>query len=242
MSAMVLSPVYGNAQIATGNWYLQASSQLSSGGASQIPQIGGSLTQTGTIISGVLHISDSKCFDFGVGIPVAGTVDGATVSLTSTGDSGEVITISGTASSNVITGTYSIQAGCAQGDHGTVTAVLLAPATGGWNGTVTSGKTASVASAALSQDLPNDDGYSLLSGTITFAGSKCNVSGAFTDEQSWVLGNVVQGVAKLNDGGVMALNGFITDTSTAANKMTLNFSIKGGACAGQTGSVTFLRP
>ncbi len=238
MSAMTL-PVYGTASIVAGNWYLQASSQLSATGASQIPQIGGSLMQNGSIVSGVLHISDSDCYDWATGLPVSGTINGTTVSLTSHGVAGEAITINGTVTSNLITGTYNIQAGCADGDYGTITATLLSPATGNWTGTVAGGANAA---AMLSQALPNASGYSLLSGTLTFSGANCTASGTLANDQSWVLGNVIQAVVSLNNGGVMALNGFITDVSNAANRMTVNFSISEGTCAGQTGSVTFSRP
>ncbi len=241
MSAMVLFPVFGNAQIVSGNWYLQASSKLPGGGNSQIPQIGASFTQSGTLVSGVLHISDSKCFDWGVAVPVSGTVDGTSVSLTATGDSGGVITITGSANSNIMTGNYNIQSGCANGDYGTFTAVLLSPASGNWTGSATSGNSIFNAAASLSQVLPNSDGFSLLSGTVSFSGTKCNVSGTLVNDQSWVLGNMVLAVANLSDGGVLALNGFVTDTSTSANKITLNFSISGGTCAGKTGSVSFTR-
>ena len=240
MAAMVLFPVFGSATVTTGNWYLQATSQLKVGGASQIPQIGGSLMQSGSTVSGVLHISDSDCYDWATGLPVSGTLNGTAVTLTSHGVAGEVITINGTVSSNLITGTYSIQAGCADGDYGTITATLLSPVTGNWSGSV-AGSGAKNAAVSLSQAAPNANGYSLLSGSLSFSTPQCTVSGSL-DTGSWVLGNVVQAVVQLNDGGVLGLNGFITDVSTAANRMTVNFSISEGACAGQTGSVTFTRP
>lgn len=240
LSAMVLFPVLGQAQaiVTSGNWYLQTSSQAAAN-ASQMPQIGGSLTETDLTISGVLHVSDSTCFDRVTDIPVSGTVDGSSVTLTSGSISGQVITISGSATASLITGTYSIASGCAGGDYGTITAVLIPPVTANWTGTITSSPINSAATASFSQGFPNSDGFSPLSGTLALSGLPCSISGTLATEQSWILGNIVQAVVNLSDGSVLALNGFITNPSTSANQMTVNFSISGGNCAGQTGSVTY---
>jgi hypothetical protein len=240
MSAVVLYSVIGQASVTAGNWYLQASSQVSAD-ASQIPQIGGSLTQTDSVISGVLHVSNSSCFDGATAIPVSGTVSGDTVTLTSDSIIGQVITITGSATSNLMTGTYSIASGCAGGDHGTITAVLIPPVTGNWTGTFTDDSTGKAATASFSQDAPNPDGYSPLSGTLNLSGSQCSISGTLATEQSWVLGNLVQANVNMSDGSILALTGFITDASTTAKQMTVNFSISGGKCSGQGGSVTFNR-
>lgn len=240
MSALVLFPACGQASIAAGNWYLQATSQAGSG-VSQIPQIGGALWQTGSIISGVLHVNDSGCFDWATDVPVSGTVNGDRVTLASDGANGEVVTINGSVTLNLITGTYSIATGCANGDYGTVTAVLLSPATGNWTGVFPGNFASNTATAAFSQALPNADGYSPLSGSLTFSGAQCTLSGTLATEQSWILGNIVQAVVNMSDGSVLALNGFITDVSPAASQMTVNFSVNGGNCSGQTGSVTFNR-
>ena len=238
-SELVTVPSF-SAQLAAGNWYLQASSQAGSG-VSQIPQIGGALWQTGSIISGVLHVNKSGGFDWATDVPVSGTVNGDSVTLTSDGANGEVVTINGSVTLNLITGTDSISAGCANGDYGTVTAVLLSPATGNWTGAFTSNGANIAAAAAFSQALPNADGYSPLSGSLTFSGAQCTLSGTLATEQSWILGHVVQAIVNMSDGSVLALNGFITDVSTSASQMTVNFSFDGGTCSGQTGSVTYTR-
>ena len=242
VSAMVLFPVHGEAQasIAAGNWYLQAASQATSG-TSQIPQFGGSLAQTGSTISGVLHVNNSSCFDWATDVPVSGTVTGGTVTLTSDSIIGQIITITGAATSNLITGTYSIASGCAGGDYGTITAVLLSPATGNWTGAFSSNGTANTATASFSQGSPNADGYSPLSGTFTLSGPQCSFAGTLATQQSWILGNLVQAVVNVSDGSVLALNGYFIDVSTSANQMTVNFSISGGTCSGQSGSITFNR-
>jgi len=237
---MVVFPVLGQAQaiVTSGNWYLQTTSQVAKD-ASQLPQVGGSLTQTDSTISGVLHVSNSTCFDWATDVPVSGTITGNSVTITSADVSGQIITIAGSVNANLITGTYSIASGCGGGDYGTITAVLVSPATGNWTGTVTSVPTNSAATASFSQASPNADGFSPLSGTLTMSGLSCSISGTLAKEQSWVLGNLVQGVANLTDGSTLAFNGFITNASTSANQMTVNFSISGGVCAGQVGTATF---
>lgn len=150
ISAMVLFPVCGQAQagLTSGNWYLQTSSQVAAD-ASQMPQIGGSLTQTDSAIAGVLHVSNSTCFDWATDIPVSGSVAGNSVTLTSGDINGQIITITGSANSTLITGTYSIASGCAGGDAGTITAVLVSPATGNWTGTIPSASTNTAATASF---------------------------------------------------------------------------------------------
>jgi hypothetical protein len=226
--------------VATGNWYIQATSQVILN-ASLIPQFAGTLTQTDSTISGVLHVSNSSCFDWASDIPVAGTMSGNTVTLTANSVAGENITITGAANSAGITGSYSISGGCADGDYGTIAAVLVPPASGNWSGTYTSNGTSQPATGTFAQDVPNADGFSPLSGTITFSGSPCFTSGTLEAGQSWSLGNIVQAVVAMSDGSQLTLNGFITDASTNANNMTVNISISGGSCAGQSGSVTFTR-
>ena len=238
---VILSSTFGNASVTAGNWYLQASS-LVIVDASQVPQLGGSLTQTESPISGVLHVSNSSCFDEATDIPISGTVNGDIVTLTSDDIVGQIITITGSATSNLITGTYSVANGCAGGDHGTITAVLIPPVTGNWTGTIhTDDGTNKGATASFAQDSPNAGGYSPLSGTLTLSGFQCTMSGTLATEQSWLLGNLVQAVVTMSDGSVLTFNGLITDASTTAKQMTVNFSISGGKCSGQSGSVTFNR-
>jgi hypothetical protein len=243
ISALFVFSVSGQTQasVTSGNWYLQTTSQVAVD-ASQMPQIGGSLTQTGSTVSGVLHVSNSTCFVWATDVPVSGTVTGNSVTLTSASVAGQIITITGSATSTLITGTYSIASGCAGGDYGTITATLVPPTTANWTGTVANVATNNAATVSLSQGSPNADGYSPLSGSISLSGLSCPVSGTLDADQSWILGNLVQAVATLSDGSVLALNGFITDATTLADQMTLNFSISGGPCAGQGGSVTYTRP
>jgi hypothetical protein len=240
LSAMMLFPVLGQASVTSGNWFLQTSSQ-SAANVSLIPQIGGSLTQIDSTISGILHVSNSTCFDWATDIPVSGTVTGDSVTLISDSISGQIITITGSATPTLLTGTYSIASGCAGGDSGTVTAALIPPATAIWNGVSASGGANNAATVSLSQGSPNADGYSPLSGALSLSGLPCSIAGTLATEQSWIMGNLVQAVVNLSDGSTLALNGFITDAPASANQMTLNFSISGGPCAGQAGSVSYSR-
>lgn len=235
---LFMSAVFSSASVNAGNWYLQASSQTD---ASRIPQLGGLLTQTGSTISGVVHVSNSSCFEWVTDVPVSGVINGDNITLTSDSIEGQVITISGLANENALSGNYSIAGGCADGDRGSVSAVLVPPATGRWSGPFPSNGTDQSVVANFVQDAPNAGGYSALSGNLSFTGSPCFASGTLAAEQSWALGNLVQAVVHLNSGGDMALNGFITDASGNARQMTVNFSITGGKCSGQSGSVTFNR-
>jgi hypothetical protein len=232
--------VSGYADVPSGNWYLVASSQVAAD-ASQIPQLGGSLTQTGTSISGVLHVSNSPCFDWATDIPVSGMVNGNSVNFVSDDVVGQIITITGAVAANAVSGTYTISNGCADGDHGTINAVLVSPVTGSWTGALTSNSSNQAASISFAQDVPNPDGYSPLTGTLLLPGSTCFASGTLDPDQSWTLGNIVQAIVVMSDGSQVALSGFITDASTTGKQITVNFSVNGGGCSGQTGSATFVR-
>jgi hypothetical protein len=237
---MTLCSVCG-ASVTSGNWYLQTYSQVSATGMSKMPQIGGSLNQTDSSITGILHVSNSDCFDWLADIPVTGTVNGNTATITSASTNGQVITITGTVSSNLISGSYSIAGGCATGDQGTVSGVAVPSTAGNWSGDLSNSGIGQAVAAAISQGAANSDGFYPLGGTLTFSGTPCFASGNLAADQSWILGNQVQAIVNLSDGSQMALNGFLTDAAAAAKQITVNFSVNGGSCSGQSGSLTFSR-
>jgi hypothetical protein len=87
----------------TGNWEFDTVSTAFAGVTSQV---GGSIVQAGTAISGVLHVLGSSCFDVFTNVTVSGTILGNSVTITSGSVPGQVITFTGTATGTTLSGTY----------------------------------------------------------------------------------------------------------------------------------------
>jgi hypothetical protein len=49
--------------------------------------------------------------------------------------------------------------------------------------------------------------------------------GLIAPDQSWILDNQVQAIISLSDGSQMSLNGLLTDASSTANQITVNYSV-----------------
>jgi len=121
--------------INSGNWSLTATSTVTSG---LVLSIGGSLTQSANVVSGIMLVSSSasNCPSLsGTAIPFTGSFRGNTLTLKSANFSGQFVTLNAVGSGNSLTGTYSVAGGCADGDKGTIAAIFLPPLTGTWNGT-----------------------------------------------------------------------------------------------------------
>jgi hypothetical protein len=100
-----------------GNWELAT---LSTVGMPALA-IGGSILQSGNTLNGAGHVDGSSCFKQPIAIGLTGTLTGGNVSLTSASFDGQVITLAGTITKKngypyQLTGTYTIEGGCASGD------------------------------------------------------------------------------------------------------------------------------
>src|ERR1039458_9381908 len=86
--------------------------------------IAGSISVSGSSVSGAVHVSGSNCFDRLTTVGLTGTLTGGNISLTSASVAGQVATFTGTFSDpgtflpGQFTGTYAINGGCADGEKG----------------------------------------------------------------------------------------------------------------------------
>lgn len=102
--------------IQSGNWAFSGTSTSAPGNTFTA---GGNLTQNGSVISGITHINaTSGCFDFTTDIPVSGSVNGQTMTVSSAPVAGQTISITASGSATALTGNYTISGGCAETETG----------------------------------------------------------------------------------------------------------------------------
>lgn len=227
----------------TGNWQFAftpaANTAVLTAASGSIDQSGGTTAQ-GQFTTAVLLIT-APCYSSGKQLPTQGFATANALNLNSFGDVGQylnfVLTIAD--SGDTLSGTYSVQNGCAAGAHGTLAGVRYLPLNGTYAGPFTGGAQRS-ASLQLQQSTQQaGDGGFLLSGTAAFSGFGCFAHGTTAEP----VGGSVSGSA--------ATAHFVTDEpagssidltgtfDSAAKTLTVsNYTVSGGACDGQTGSAT----
>lgn len=175
--------------IARGNWNFNASSSTNPNSGQFL--IGGHLEQNGKTLTGVLHIASSRCFKVDKDIPVSGTIDGEDASLTSLPVDHQVLHAALIGHDASLVGNYSITGGCSKDDEGSLNGNLVPPVSGMWNAIETQpDKSVVGVNLALAQsDNANPHGVYPLSGTLSFTGSPCQVSGHI--RSGYVAGNIV---------------------------------------------------
>src|SRR5215469_2278836 len=104
--------------------------------------IGGSIIQSGSALSSTMHLDGSSCFEEAAAIGLAGTLTEGNISLTSAPINGQIISLAGTVTKKKgypyqLTGTYTIDGGCAGGDQGNVTGYSVDGIDGVWYGNLT---------------------------------------------------------------------------------------------------------
>ena len=142
--------------------------------------LSGSLMQSGSGVSGVMHIGMPACFPFSTDLPVSGALmndANLTVNLSLTLPSGQMLTfnlvhvgghLSTVAGSFAITG-----AGCAVPEQGLANGGTVT-ITGLWQGTLTSAaQTVSTINLNLTQTGPDAHGFFSATGTGTITGGTC---------------------------------------------------------------------
>jgi hypothetical protein len=232
-----------NASINSGNWYVEATSLVSAGQKSYI--LGG-LVQTGTTISGTMHIDNSNCYDlFNDNVPFSGSVSGSTVTLTSASVTSQVIKVTGTiTSASALTGTYTITGGCANGDHGSITAMHVPPISGTWKATEVSGSTTITTTVNITQQsTANPDGSFNLTGTVTFTNSPCATTGTI-NTVSFTAGDVVAVAVDTNEvGGGHGQLVFFGYLGIPASQTAISgaYQYASGVCNGSTGNLNFTK-
>jgi hypothetical protein len=202
--------------------------------------IAGSISQSGSSLSGAVHIDDSNCFDFPTTVGLTGTVRSGNVSLTSTSFREQVLTLTGTITNNTFTGTSAIHGGCADGEQGSITGINVPIIGNTLNGSfTTSGGDAFDVSADIAQSSnASPDGGFAITGTATFQTS-CFNSGTLTSGRfpsgSYILG---ESVALLIDVGNGTL-AYLGTEDLATGQISGTYTVSGGTCD-QTGSAVWV--
>jgi hypothetical protein len=204
------------------------------------------VTDSGSTISGTVEVNNSSCIDPAPAIAISGNIIGETVTLTSANINSQVITLTLSGSANALTGKYAIAgSGCAGGDSGIVTGVLVPSITGTWKGTLISNAAGNpqIGVIALITELTNSNvalpGTFPLTGTVAFSGSSCFNTGSMT-VLSIITGRLIETVVSNNDGSTLTFTGTLLDPATAT-QMSGTYSINGGGCIGDSGAATFTK-
>lgn len=185
-----------------------------------------------------MHVQGSNCLDQTVSIPMTGTLTGSNVSLSLTPMSGEIVTLTGSVATNAFGGTYLMQGGCADGDHGNVTGMQVPSMTGSLTGTFTP-----VAGGTFDMDFfltqlnGSFDGSFSITGTGAFSGA-CLKSGTLV-AGSFPTGSFILGTSLALE--IQTDSGILTFTGTAdvSGHVTGSYSLVGGNCD-QTGTASLV--
>jgi hypothetical protein len=239
-------------QSISGNW------QFSTTSTAGVPSltIAGSINQSGSSVSGAVHVAGSNCFDPLITVGLTGTLTGGDISLTSTPVVGQVITFTGTITYNTFTGTYSINGGCADGEQGNVAGIIVASITYGaassqLSGTFTTsvGETFDVVADVTQSSNASSEGSFGITGTATF-GTSCFSSGTITSgtfpSGSYIIGASVALEIETGNGTVTFLGtanavSLVDLASGAGGQFSGTYTVSGGTCD-QTGTAILSVP
>jgi len=217
----------------SGNW------QLSTTSTAEMPAltIAGSINQSGSSVSGAVHVAGGSCFDQRNVIGLTGTLTDGNVSLTSASVDGQILTFAGSIPiqanfPDMLTGTYAINGGCANGDQGNVTGYSVGAFNGSWYGNLTTAGGADIhwGTDQLGQVGPSSEGSFGLTGTFNFDGA-CFNSGKLTSgtypTPSFILGTSVA-INIPTDNGTIAFVG--TAGPDEGGLIRGTYTVTGGSC------------
>lgn len=222
----------------TGNWQATVSSST----GSPVSTFAGSVTETsstsdaGQYTMALLQFQ-GPCFVASPLVPMQGNIKATALGLDSYTVNGQGVHIQATANATgtALTGTYSVQGGCANGATGNFSAARYAALTGTFAGQVAvAGAPANKAVLTLSQGTDaTGSGTFLLTGTLSLTGTGCSLNAtAATSMANAVRGG--QAALSLNatdgSGGVATISG--TFDSAASIFTPAMFTVQGGSCAG----------
>jgi hypothetical protein len=233
-----------NLALAPGNWSMTATTS----GAPTF-YIGGNLTQSGTKLAGTMYVANSLCYSPSQTVAFTGTVNGSKVTLTSDSVGGEVLSVTATGTAGSLTGTYSIAGGTTcNGQTGTIAANPVPSINGTWSGTIVDGNGDAQAkfSIALSEAATaSADGTFALTGTITYTGSTCSVSGTLPAGSGFIAGTyiVMQGNTIEFDGnpGNFIYYPVFLNNPTSPTNMQGTYTQTSGACTDGGNAATFAK-
>lgn len=218
--------------------------------------LAGSISQSGSSVSGAVHVSGSNCFDPLTTVGLTGTLTGGNVSLTSTSVSGQVMTFSGAMTNSTFTGTYSINGGCAGGEQGEAAGMIVPSITYGaasnqLSGTFTAsgGQAFDVLADVTQSSSASSEGSFGITGTVTFHTS-CFSSGTITSgtfpSGSYIVGSSVTLEIATGNGTVTFLGtanavNLVDLGSGAGGQFSGTYTVSGGACD-QSGTAVLVVP
>lgn len=219
--------------LTSGNWDFAA---VSSSGPNFL--IGGNVVQTGSSVAGGMRVINSTCFTSSVAVPISGTISGQTANVTSAAVASQTInaTLSGSATS--LTGSYNVTGtGCAGGDKGTLSGVLVPSISGTWKGTFISNTVANPSvgvSATITEGAPDPSGLFVLTGSAAYTGSPCFATGT-TTTASAMAGRTTDVFLKNDDGSTVEFIGFLNNPA-APTQINGTYTVTGGLCGGDSGT------
>lgn len=198
--------------------------------------IAGTITVSGSSVSGAVHVSGSNCFDRLTTIVLTGTLSGGNLSLTSASVAGQVATFMGSLNNpgpnfpQQFSGTYAITGGCAGGDQGNASGVKVGSMAGNRAGDLISG-TGDInrLTVTLAQGSATSEGIFGLTGTAFFEVGTCFtsakiLSGTFP-AGSYVIGNSAS-LEIQTDNGVVVFVG----ADNGDGVIRGNYTLAGSSC------------
>ena len=227
--------------ITAGNWSFNTLSSPTDG---HLISIGGVLSASGATLSGTMAVDLSVC-SFNPQTAVTGTVSESSFTLKSASIDGQVITIQGTmANSKSLVGTYSISGGCADGERGSIVGVYVPPLTGTWRATESVNGSDVVITLNLTQQTAADHGFFHVSGTASYSGSPCALSGTINSNLSFVTGNVVGifvNTSEVGGGSGQLMYAGGLDDPAIANSFSSLEGVLSGSCTSSTDLLVFTK-
>lgn len=219
--------------LTSGNWDFAAAS---SSGPNFL--IGGNIVQTGTSVTGGLRVINSACIMPSTPVPITGNISGQTATVTSANIASQTINASLLGSATALSGTYTVTGtGCAGGDKGNIAGVLVPSISGTWKGTLISNTVANPGvgvTAQIVEGAPDPTGLFVITGTATYVGSPCFVSGT-TATGSAMAGRTTDVLLKNDDGSTVEFVGSLNNAA-APTQITGTYTVTGGLCDGDTGN------
>jgi len=214
--------------------------QLFASSNSNAFSLSGSLMQSGSTVSGVMHVSMPLCFSFSADLPVTGTLSNDVnfpVNLSLPLPSGQMLTFNLQHPGGLLsklTGTFGISgAGCAAPEQGLANggAVTIS---GAWQGTlINAQQSVSTIQLNLTQMGPDAHGFFSATGSGTIAGGTCfgtvSVDASTVivgPKTSFVLNNSQSGTT-----GKLTLGGSITPGAFGGGNLGGSYTSTQGACS-----------
>jgi hypothetical protein len=201
----------------------------------QALDLGGSIIQSGNTLSSALHVAGSSCFEQATTVLLSGTLTNGNISLTSTAIDGQVISLTGTITKKngypyQLTGTYTVDGGCASSDQGNITGYSVDGINGVWHGNLTTAGGALIhwGTDQLGQVGASSEGSFGLTGDFNFDGA-CFDSGKLTPGTfpipSFILGTSVALKIPTNNGTIAFVG-----TADPDGLIRGTYTVTGGSC------------